>query len=571
MNEQSINQSKGITLIYLRVSTDQQAEKGIALPTQQAKCTEYAEQNGYTFNLETDIYTDAGLSARTMDRAALLDMLNRCEKDKSVQAITVYDLSRLARNRDDLSLIKVALRKHNVKLISATEGIDDSPEGQMLEGILSSLAEFYSAQHGRRVKNNLIQKAKAGGWPRTAPYGYKNVQEKASTGKVKAWIEVDWTEAKWVTRAYELYATGNWSTRDLAEQLIDEGFPLRLFKGQTRSVLQASYLARILQDKFYIGHIIWDGVVNENGNHELFLDRALFDKAQAVCSSRSSSSSRKWRLFSILKGISYCDECSSKMTSDEQVTRKKNIYRYLRCLKAIKKRKVPCSQKYHHESEYENQFEKLLQTINLPVSTTEKLQAKVRGLFSDEHVIYEKARKDILGKVANIKRQKKNLVLQLVDKENNTSGDMDLYHTVMAELGMEDTKLTDELGKVESKIAGVVRTVEIALSLTVSCAYAYQNAKEPQMKALLARTLFKELYMRDGQIVRAVLQEPLDYLCRNKTKGNPIFEQDSFGGSGGIRTRDKWLKRPLLYQLSYRPKVEHGSLSSEEPVNTQQF
>jgi hypothetical protein len=28
-----------------------------------------------------------------------------------------------------------------------------------------------------------------------------------------------------------------------------------------------------------------------------------------------------------------------------------------------------------------------------------------------------------------------------------------------------------------------------------------------------------------------------------------------FGGSGGVRTRDKWLKRPLLYQLSYRPPL----------------
>ncbi len=32
------------------------------------------------------------------------------------------------------------------------------------------------------------------------------------------------------------------------------------------------------------------------------------------------------------------------------------------------------------------------------------------------------------------------------------------------------------------------------------------------------------------------------------------------GGFGGARTHDKWLKRPLLYQLSYEPIVGIGKL-----------
>ena len=41
-----------------------------------------------------------------------------------------------------------------------------------------------------------------------------------------------------------------------------------------------------------------------------------------------------------------------------------------------------------------------------------------------------------------------------------------------------------------------------------------------------------------------------------KTKKQCIFAllvQQLSGGTGGGRTRDKRLKRPLLYQLSYRP------------------
>src|SRR3989338_3538756 len=152
-------------LIYLRVSTDKQAEKGIAIPTQKEKCLECLKTHNYDFDETTDLYTDKGESARTMDRPALLDMITRCETDKNVGAIIVYDLSRLARDRMDFAMIKQMLKKHEIKFISATEtAIDESPEGQFLEGILSATAEFSSTQNARRVKLNMAKKAKDGIW-----------------------------------------------------------------------------------------------------------------------------------------------------------------------------------------------------------------------------------------------------------------------------------------------------------------------------------------------------------------------------------------------------------------------
>src|SRR3989344_4228514 len=171
-------------LVYLRVSTDRQAEKGIALPTQKDKCLETVKSTGYEFDENMDFYVDRGESARTMDRPALLDMLNRCSQDKSIGAIIVYDISRLARDRVDYALIKQELRKRKIKIISATEPIDESPEGQVLEGVLSSIAEFSSTQSARRIKLNMARKIRDGWWATKAAYGYRNIQEKVSTGKV---------------------------------------------------------------------------------------------------------------------------------------------------------------------------------------------------------------------------------------------------------------------------------------------------------------------------------------------------------------------------------------------------
>ena len=39
---------------------------------------------------------------------------------------------------------------------------------------------------------------------------------------------------------------------------------------------------------------------------------------------------------------------------------------------------------------------------------------------------------------------------------------------------------------------------------------------------------------------------------KNSQKESLVF----YGGCGGNRTLDRWLKRPLLYRLSYAPKKE---------------
>ncbi len=41
------------------------------------------------------------------------------------------------------------------------------------------------------------------------------------------------------------------------------------------------------------------------------------------------------------------------------------------------------------------------------------------------------------------------------------------------------------------------------------------------------------------------------------------MDPDWFDGTAGTRTRDQRLKRPLLYQLSYRPAKQHAG----EPLN----
>lgn len=189
-------------LIYLRVSTKEQAKEGYSIPAQREACLKYIRDKGWIL---VDEYVDRGESAKTSDRPQLQEMLQRIRDDKSVNAVVVHKIDRLARNMEDHVVIKAALRKNDVQLVSVTENIEDSASGRLVEGILAAIAEFYSANLANEVKKGMLQKAKSGGCVYQAPFGYRNVTEDQG-GKLVSVVKVDENEAHFVQMAFKLYA-----------------------------------------------------------------------------------------------------------------------------------------------------------------------------------------------------------------------------------------------------------------------------------------------------------------------------------------------------------------------------
>jgi site-specific DNA recombinase len=89
----------------------------------------------------------------------------------------VWKYSRFARNREDSIVYKSLLRKHGVQVISVTEPFEDTPTGKLLEAIIESLDEFYSANLGQEVLRGLRESASRGFYVSSrTPYGYRRVK-----------------------------------------------------------------------------------------------------------------------------------------------------------------------------------------------------------------------------------------------------------------------------------------------------------------------------------------------------------------------------------------------------------
>jgi site-specific DNA recombinase len=197
-------------VIYLRVSskgrvnTDYDPE-GISIPAQRVSCERKADQLGLTIIHE---YIEPGPSATEMTkRIAFQEMLARVRREKDIDYIIVYKLSRFARNRNrnrnDDAIVMADLTKRGVGLISATESIDETPVGQLMHGILAAFNEYRSREDGADIAYKMGKKAKNGGTLGRAPIGYLNTIERFEGREVRS-VSIDEERAPFVKLAFEL-------------------------------------------------------------------------------------------------------------------------------------------------------------------------------------------------------------------------------------------------------------------------------------------------------------------------------------------------------------------------------
>ena len=159
-------------------------------------------------------YADEAYSATTDKRPQFQQMITDSE-NKEFDVVLVHKLDRFARNRYDSIMYKQKLRKNGIRLYSVLERIDNSPESILLEGMIESINEFYSANLARESMKGLMENALKclynGG---CTGLGY-DVDETQH-------IVINEEEAKVVAAIFSLYLCG-YSCKNIADMLNAEG------------------------------------------------------------------------------------------------------------------------------------------------------------------------------------------------------------------------------------------------------------------------------------------------------------------------------------------------------------
>jgi hypothetical protein len=204
-----------------------------------------------------------------------------------------------------------------------------------METVSDVFNELQVRQSGEDIKQKLRHKALNGGTITRAKLGYLNIRAEQD-GRLFNSIGIDPKRAPLVLKAFELYATGDYTIERLEAAMADLGLTTRPSPRWPREQpVGSSKLHQMLSDPYYAGWVTVDGQLIP-GRHEAIVNQQLFDKVQTVVASRSARGNRDRVLYHYLKGMLFCDRCQhagrmSRLIYTEAKGRNGQYYGYFLC------------------------------------------------------------------------------------------------------------------------------------------------------------------------------------------------------------------------------------------------
>ncbi len=145
-------------ILYARVSTDEQARSGYSLAQQIEALRAYAAREGYEVLEEV---VDPGQSGASLERPGM-DRVRDLVAGGGVSVVLAQDRDRFAREPAYHYLLRREFEEHGTKIRVMNDRGDDSPEGELTDGILDQLAKFERAKTAERSRRGKLRKAREG-------------------------------------------------------------------------------------------------------------------------------------------------------------------------------------------------------------------------------------------------------------------------------------------------------------------------------------------------------------------------------------------------------------------------
>lgn len=490
---------------YARVSSREQAE-GYSLSSQQERINEYALRNDLTIVKRWKVSE----SAKKEGRKAFDEMINFV-KENSVEAIILEKIDRVARNFKDIVVVQDLINGYGKEFHFVREGITLNENSKSSEkftfDIQAVLARNYINNLSDEVKKGMDGKLRNGGWPGSAPIGYKNNPTTRD-------IDIDEERAPFIRKAFELYATNVHSLKEITDMLHKEG----LRQGLKDKPVSKATLHHTLKNPFYIGTMIWKGK-SYRGKHEPLVNEDLFEKVQEVFSEKERP--RKVKRNFQFSGLIKCGVCGSSYTTEIQ----KEKYIYYRCTEHHKKHK----HKYWKEEELHQAIKDIFNKFKIPKNIMKDLVDSLKASHLEEIKFHKDAINGLKRRLDNIQRRKD----QLYDDKLDELITKDEYIEKMKAERKTEKKVLRTIKRHKKANKVYFDTGIRILELIQKASLLYEMAK-PEEKRELLEFVFSNF---------TITNEKLDYTCKS-----PFSEIIKY------TSRSEWSGRLDLNQRPLGPK-----------------
>ena len=400
-------------LIYTRVSSDEQRQKGYSLDFQYKELVEYCKKQGLTI---VKHFTESH-TAKKPGRPEFNNMLDYAHKNK-ISNLVFLKNDRASRNPVDSAALSF-MAEHQGFLVHL---IQDNlilskmsrPQDFLIFEINNGFSNLYSRNLSVEVSSKMREKAEQGYYPSHAMVGYKTVKIAK-----RSYLKIDEEKAPYIREVFNLYSTGRYSYMTLAAEMRNRGFMISKCVKCGKSNIE-----KILNNPVYMGDFVWNGKRYE-GKHDAIISKELYYYCQHLIKEKTSTSRNIHRNF-LFSGIIKCQKCGCALVGEL----KKGKYIYYHC---TGNRGGDCKRKYLKQDIAEKYFIEILKNLKVTDEGYELITKFVKDKVSEENAFAKEQIEQTQLKIDRTKERLNKLFNVWIDGKI----DDDLYNKKSAEFQTE--------------------------------------------------------------------------------------------------------------------------------------
>ncbi len=496
--------------LYIRVSTDEQADKGYSQRSQQEVLLKYCEIN--RIQVRKILFEDH--SAKTFNRPEWTKLLNILRQQKNKTDLVLFTKwDRFSRNAPDAYQMIATLKKLGVEPQAIEQPLDmEVPENKMMLAIYLTAPEIENDRRALNVFYGMRRARKEGRWMASAPIGYKN---KTLEGGKKTIVPNEPT-ASILTWAFTELSFG--------ENTIAEIWRQAKIKGLTCS---KNNFWHALRNPVYMGKIVIPKLKNEesytvDGLHEPIVTPAVFYEVQDVLDGRKRKTTTKIVAEEILalKGSIICPCCGRVLTGSASKGKTKYIH-YYHCKSSCHYRK--------NAIKTNELFIDHLHDYQLNEITAEWFKRVVLDEYSKGHQQTSDTRKQYIERITALNNKVTKARELLLNEDIDASDFRAVKVEAKREISILECKIS-ELQINKMGIAEVEKTLDTALVKLTDLKAIYSNSDNYQKRKIVS-SIYPEKFTIEDLKDRTPNQSEIFkwiYLINNKLEGNKNGTNDIF-------------------------------------------
>jgi len=422
-----------------------------------------------------------------------------------IKYVIIYMRSRAFRNYVDAGVTERQLSQQGIKLISAKEDFGDGIWGDAMKAVADIMNEVQVRMSGEDIRTKLRNKAISGGTISRAKIGYLNTRLDVG-GKLVNTIAVDQERAPLVVKAFELYATGDYTIERLETAMGDLGLTTRPSGRWTARPVSANKLHVMLRDPYYIGYVEYQGE-RYPGRHEPIIERHLFERVQEILDFRSRRGQRDRVLQHYLKGMLHCDRCHQKgrtarLIYTEAKSRSGGRYAYFLC----RIRQERCCDLPHLPAwQVEEAIERHYTTLQLDEATRTAIDEELGQIITEEQQLTHELHGTLTKQLAQLDDREERLLDLAADGNLPQAKIRARLHG----LDLERQRLRDGLTHTGKQLAEGVEILRLGLRLIADPGQLYSHAPDG-VRRQLNQAFYQAIYIDDHGQVRTEPNPPFD-------------------------------------------------------------